>query len=74
MIGTEVLFKLKEYNNDQWEYVTKTGTIKDKIRMINNRVLSNVVDHYVILSKKKYYFIECNAVEYKNYVYNQTKK
>ena len=64
MIGTIVIFDIQE--PDGW--VAREGIIKDKIRMPNARAISNVVDHYIILSKKKYYFIECSAVGYKNYV------
>ena len=65
MIGTIVIFDVQE--PDGW--VAREGIIKDKIRMPNARAISNVIDHYIILSKKKYYFIECSAVGYKDYTF-----
>ena len=61
MIGTEVVFKLQK--SDEW--VFREGIIQDKIRMANARAISNVVDHYVILSNKQYHFIECSLIYYK---------
>ena len=64
MIGTIVIFTIHESGG----LVVREGEIKDKIRMPNARAIRNVVDHYIILSDKNYYFIECSAVGYKDYI------
>lgn len=66
MIGTDVTFYIKSRPIDgQSELIYKHGTIKDKIRMVNNRPISNVVDHYVIECENQYHFIECNLIFFK---------
>jgi hypothetical protein len=62
MIGTEVSFKLREYKIGQVQSIHKSGIIRDKIRMLNNRVISNVVDHYIIECDLEYHFIECSEI------------
>jgi hypothetical protein len=64
MIGTVVAFDARLENPREWEYNSerRTGIIRDKVRMVNARSIHNVVDHYLIESEKKYYFIECNLV------------
>jgi hypothetical protein len=67
MIGTEVTFKIKESNpkDGYSELILKRGTIKDKVRMVNYRSISNVVDHYVIECENQYHFVECNLILFK---------
>jgi hypothetical protein len=64
MIGTVVAFDAKVENPRSYEFnlERRTGIIRDKVRMVNARSIHNVVDHYLIESEKKYYFIECNLV------------
>lgn len=72
MIGTEVLFDIKQQNGRTYDYdwVKKTGTIRDKIRrpyesFKDGRNNNLIIDYYVIESENRYYFVECSDITFK---------